>query len=213
MSLGRVSIISCFFSLWPWLVVAATEPDDIPPLRPPRGPIPPSLWEQYGFWIITGAVLVLLLLAAVIWLVLRPRPAAVKPPVVQAREALGSLRQQPETGTLLSRVSHVVRSYFSAAFGLPQAEMTTSEFCDALKNAPDAGPELYRHVSCFLRECDERKFAPAPPSPPMGAVDHASKLVEAAEARRAGLSAAKADGRVAQVQPAQANSTGAEGAR
>ncbi len=165
------------FSLWVFLFVfiegmlgrllaaasapSAADEEKIPPLLPPRGPILPTFWEEYGVWLVVGAAVFVLLIGAVVWLLLRPRPPGVIPPETQARQALEQLRNQPETGTLLSRVSQIVRSYFRISFGLGDGELTTAEVCNALHAAAEPGPELKAKVCQFLRDCDERKFAPA----------------------------------------------------
>jgi hypothetical protein len=164
-----------------------TPEEAIPALKPPLDPIPPTFWDLYGVWVLVGAFLLLLLGAAIIWLIFRPRARIPIPPEVRARHELEPLRQEPESGAVLSRISQVVRSYFSAAFALPQAEMTTGEFCRAIRGRPDLGERLEEEVGTFLRTCDERKFAPAPPPEPIGAVARADKLIEAAEMRRAEL--------------------------
>jgi hypothetical protein len=183
--------ISFAFFLLPSLVLgAATNPisaDEIPPLRPPRGELAPTFWEQHGVAVGSWGAVGLLILGVAIWYLLRARPAVPIAPEVQARRDLDSLRQQPETGAVLSRVSQVLRHYVAAAFHLPQGELTTSEFCSAIAHQEQVGAELSGAVSTFLRECDQRKFAPAPPAAPLGAVSQASKLVELAEARRAQL--------------------------
>jgi hypothetical protein len=186
--------ISDFFriSSAPVLFAAAVEEEPIPGLQPPRGLVPPGLWDQYSVWIIVGGAMLLFLLGIALWLLLRPKPPIVISPEAQARYLLAGLSQQTETGSVLSRVSYAVRSYFGAAFALPEGEMTTSEFCRALNAAPEPGPDLKSRVCGFLGECDERKFAPSPAAPPMGAVVQALNLVEQAEARRAQLRAANA---------------------
>ncbi len=160
------------------------SPDEIPPLRPPRPELAPTFWEQYGLWPALVGALVLLLLATGLWVLLRPKPPLPVPPESQARQALEELRQAPETGAVLSRVSQVVRHYFSAAFGLPPEEMTTAEFCQVLKGVQRLGPDLSKNVGDFLRQCDERKFALSPPLPPLGAAATAATLISQAEARR-----------------------------
>src|ERR1044071_6947631 len=79
--------------------------EDMPPLRPPRAELPPTFWQQNEAWIIAGLVLLVLLVGGGLWLILRPKPPAIVPPVVRAREELDSLRSQPETGLLLSKRS------------------------------------------------------------------------------------------------------------
>jgi hypothetical protein len=174
--------------------------EEIPPLRPFRPEVAPTVWEQYGVWIVLAGVLLLVVLAGVVWLLTRPKPPVIVAPAVQARHELEPLRQQPENGFVLSRVSQVLRHYVAGAFDLPREELTTAEFCRAITGSERAGPELSVGMSDFLRECDRRKFAPLPPVPPLGAVAQADKLIEQAEARRAQL-----------LQAAAAASAGAHG--
>ncbi len=179
------------------ILTGASEPDRLPPLRPARAPLPPTFWEQYGTWVLLGGVLILLLTGLLVWLLFRPRPATAIPPEILARRTLESLRQEPETGALLSRVSQTVKTYFGVVFGLPEGELTTAEFSRALTAVAEPGIGLKSQVCEFLRTCDERKFAPstAPEAKadgaraPLGAVTQAGKLIDAAEKRRAELRA------------------------
>jgi len=173
------------------LQAASNSPasNEVLQLRPPRGEIPLTFWEQHRLGFVTLAVIVLVLAAAAIWYVRRPRPAVVVTPEVFARRALEPLRQQSEDGALLSSVSQIVRRYVSDAFDLPRGEMTTTEFCRALDRLEKIGPEVAAEFGNFLRRCDERKFAPAGPGPAIapGAVAKALELIERAEARLAAL--------------------------
>jgi hypothetical protein len=165
--------------------------DEIPALRPPRTEMEPTFWEQYGAWPVVGGLLVLAIVGVGLWLLLRSRPQAPIPPATQARHDLEPLRNQPETGLLLSRVSQVLRHYAAAAFGLPAGELTTTEFASAIAGQEQVGPELSGAMSQFLRDCDQRKFAQLPPPQPLGAVDQAANLIELAEARRLQRAAAR----------------------
>jgi hypothetical protein len=127
------------------------------------------------------------LVGAAIWFLTRPKPPAVVPPEVQARKALEPLRLQTEDGALLSRVSQVLRHYVAAAFDLPPGELTTAEFCGAITGHPLIGPELSAALSAFLRLCDQDKFSPPAPIPPLSAVAQALKLMDQAQARRLAL--------------------------
>ena len=159
----------------------------IPPLRPPHGEIPPTFWEQHGLWIVILGLLLLALVGVAAWFLTRPKPPVVVPPEAQARQALEPLRQQPEDGVLLSRVSQILRHYVAAAFGLPPGELTTAEFCHTIASHAGIGPELSTALSEFLRQCDQRKFSLSAPTPPFSAIAQALKLIDQAQARRLAL--------------------------
>jgi hypothetical protein len=161
--------------------------EGIPSLRPPHAELPPTFWEQYGVWTIPVGVVLLALVGAAIWFFTRPKPPVVVPPEVEARKALGSLRQRPEDGLLLSRVSQVLRRYVTAAFRLPPGELTTTEFCRAIAGDERVGSELASALSGFLRQCDQRKFSPPQPAPALGAAAYALKLIDQAQGRLAAL--------------------------
>ncbi len=189
----------CFLCLaaTPGFAQFSTETDSltekIPPLQPPRAVIPPTFWDQYGTLVIFGAALLVIIIAAVVWMLTRPTPAAVVPPVIQARTDLEKLQHQPEDGVTLSRVSQILRRYVTTAFNLPPAEMTTAEFCNAISERGNLGKNISTDLTTFLNECDQRKFAPAPPATTFGAVPTALKLLAAAETRREQLHQTAAD--------------------
>lgn len=195
---GRYSRIGCWLLM---LFVGRTAmgitnrppPEVIPPLRPPRGEIPPSFWEQHSAWVIVLGVLLLGLVAGAIWWLRRPRPAIVVEPETQARQELEPLRGRPEDGAVLSRISQILRRYVVAAFRLPPGEATTADFCRAMAEDGRLGSELSASLSDFMRSCDEHKFAPPAPRPALGAVERGFKLIEIAEVRRAELRGAEAE--------------------
>ncbi len=154
--------------------------------------MPPDFWEQYGLWVVLGAAFLLTSVCVAAWFLARPKPPVVVPPEVQARKALEPLRQQPEDGALLSRVSQILRHYIAAAFGLPPEELTTAEFCRAIAGHERAGPDLAAALSDFLRQCDQRKFSPPAPAPPLSAVAQALRLIDQTQARLAALAQAAA---------------------
>ena len=165
--------------------------DEIPNLRPPLPEIEPTFWEQHRFVIGASATFVVMLGTLCVWYLVRPKPPTVIPPVAQARVALDNLIGQPEHGAVLSRVSYVVRHYFATAFNLPPVELTTTEFCQSISEAAPIDPELATAVGNFLRQCDQRKFAPLPAQPPLGAVSQASHFIDQAESRREALARAE----------------------
>jgi hypothetical protein len=178
---------------------------EIPPLRPPKAEVPPGFWELYAWHVAAGSMVLAGVLALAAWLLTRPRPAVSTPPAVQAREALQPLLARPEDGIVLSRVSQVVRSYFSALCGLPRAELTTGEFSRAIADDQQLEPRLRSDAVTLLRACDERKFAPQPPAAPLDAVGQALKLIDQTEASRAMLS--QKNGEPGQT-PADGNNSG-----
>jgi len=159
--------------------------DELPPLHPPRPEIQPTYWERNAVWIIGASFIFVTGVGALVWRLTRPKPEEVLTPQERARRELGLLRQLPEDGVVLSRVSQVLRRYYGEVFGLPSIELTTAEFCGAISGLEAVGSELTGVMSDFLRRCDQRKFAPAPPPSPFEAVEQAFKLIERAEERRA----------------------------
>ncbi len=132
----------------------------LPPLTPSYPEIPPTFWELHGMAILAGSVTLIALAAVVLWKLLQPKPVIVLPPEIVAREALVQLQRRPEDGTLLSEISQILRRYVVAVFDLPAAELTTAELCAALAGCGKINAELAGAIAAFLRECDERKFAP-----------------------------------------------------
>lgn len=181
--------VFCFWVLLLWLPLSgwANLPkpanDEIPPLKPPLGEIPPGAWEEHGPAIVVGGALALAALAAVAWLAFRPRPEEPPSPEKQARSQLAELQGKPQTGQLISVVSRVTRGYFRDAFGLPPSELTTREFCDQLETREQIGSELGGRTRAFLTRCDELKFSPNPVPGAFDATAESLRLVELGENR------------------------------
>jgi hypothetical protein len=159
----------------------------LPTLVPPYAELPPALWEQHATSMVIAGLGIIALAAFVLWLVFRPRPKIIIPPEVQARQALEALRQEPEDGAALSRISQVTRHYFIAAFQLAPGELTTAEFNRELVRCHKINPELVLAAVNFLRNCDAHKFSTAAAPAKLGAANRALNLVEQAEQRRVQL--------------------------
>jgi hypothetical protein len=153
-------------------------------LLPPYGELPLTFWEQHGTSIVFAGLITIALAAFGCWLIFRPRPKMIIPPEVQARQALEVLREQPEDGLLLSRVSQVLRKYFMVAFQLAPGELTTMEFCAVLASNKQIGAENTKSISDFLHECDKTKFSSSPVVMPLNAADRALKLIACVETCR-----------------------------
>lgn len=187
---SRIRSLPGAMALWLSLVcfaLRAAAQEELPKLQPPLGEIPPTFWEQHGTTVMVSVPVAMVLLAAGIWLLLRPKPVAVPPPDVQARAALEALLPLPEDGKVISRVSQILRRYVQAVFQLPAGEPTTTEFCQLIAGQNDIGEEFAKALADFLHQCDERKFARANPSSPLGAATRALELVAQGETRRAQL--------------------------
>jgi hypothetical protein len=192
----RVSTAFFFLAIPALLAAAETNspPDAVSSsLRPPRGEILPTFWEQYGAWVILLAVFLVAAIAVIVWLATRPKPVAPVPWAVQARRQLEPFRSQPENGIVLSRISQILRHHLASGFGLPSGETTTSEFCRSLASSDQIGLELSRGIGDFLKDCDLRKFAPGPPPiAPCDAIARSLRIIEQAEKRLADLQRAAA---------------------
>jgi hypothetical protein len=179
-----------------WLAASSRLPaqpvnpasDEIPPLAPPLPEIAPTLWEQFGWTLWIFVPLLLVMVGAIAWLVLRPgKPPVLPATAVQARAALQALQSEPETGVVLSQISQVVRRYLINALWLSPLEMTTHDFCVLLSRNEKIGPALANSVVEFLQALDQRKFAPTSVQPPLGAAGRALELIDLAEVRRAAV--------------------------
>ncbi len=157
--------------------------NELPPLSPPYGELPPTFWEQHGTSMMLVGLGVIVLMAFGLWLIFRPRQKIITPPEMLTRQELERLRQLPEDGAVLSRVSQVVRNYFITAFKLSPGEFTTAEFSRAISSHEQSSTELSAAVD-LLRDCDARKFSALAASTPLNAASRALKLIEQAELRR-----------------------------
>ena len=160
-------------------------PDDSLILRPAYPEIAPSFYERHAATVWVAGTLLFSAAGILIWRLTRPKPQPVIPPGAEARRDLNELIERIETGALLSRVSHIIRRYFSRAFDLGTGEMTTAEITSAAESCARLGPALAGILRDFLLRCDRLKFAPHGPEPPLGAVREALRIVDDGEARLA----------------------------
>lgn len=181
---GFAAAAMLYAGLMPALAHAAS--DQLTPLKPPEGEMPPTFWEQYGWQVVIAALAAITVLALLIFWLRRPKPVVVVAPDVLARRALEALRAQPENGPLLVQVSGILRNYLIFACGLPPGERTTAEIRQAIVENAWLNPDLSAGITDFLSQCDKRKFAPIPPAPDLGAVAAALDLVDKVEQRRRG---------------------------
>jgi len=171
-----------FFILVSTFSLSAAEPP--PTLRPPRGEIGPTYWEQHSSLIIIGASVAVVVLTALIILVTRPKRYRSEPPEVLARRGLTALVNRPEDGALIMEASRIFRRYVIFAFNLPPVELTTAELNQTLQSSPKADSALVTGIAEFLRQCDEEKFAPLSNPPRLHTVLRALELLDKIEKLR-----------------------------
>jgi hypothetical protein len=174
-----------FFTFFVCSAPAQSATGPLPPLASPHGPLPPTFWEQHGNTVLIAGFAFMAVVAIVLLIALRSKPAVVVPPEVLAREALARLRTQPESGAVLSEISRILRRYVTAVIGLPEEELTTAEFAAALQKSEQIGGDVAQSMIAFLRECDRRKFSPAGAPAPLNAVDRTLAIVAQIENQKA----------------------------
>jgi hypothetical protein len=162
-------------------VFGQSQTNALPNLLPPLAPMPPSFRERYEIAIVAGVVILIALIAAGIWKILKPGPQPVMPPVAVAREALAKYAGRPEDGKVLSEVSQALRRYVGAVSGSSAGELTTEEFRHELARSEKIGAQLKNDISDFLRTCDERKFSSTPSTAPLNAVNRALEFISLIE--------------------------------
>jgi hypothetical protein len=168
--------------------LAAIMTAQIPDLRPPKGTLAPSLWEQPWFWASLGfAAAALAIFGGLLWWNQRQRGRTVSAPApeIVARQALRDLSPQVETDAVLTEVSRIVHQYLEQIAGLAREERTTEELLNLLGPSPFSQPETLEAIRGFLDECDRRKYSPAQNVPAASAMaERALSLVEQIESRR-----------------------------
>jgi len=140
-------------------------------LRPPRGPLAAPWWERVS-WMVIAAVAggLMALLAAIVWLRRRRKPAAVpapKPldPVSEALAGLASLKRLklPEAGRFAEhafQLTRILRRFLEATAGAARPGHSTTELVAQLERA-HLDPQQVRVLERLLRSCDRVKFARA----------------------------------------------------
>jgi hypothetical protein len=160
---------------------AFAQPHPIPDLQPPHGELLPSFWEQHGWQAAVATAGILLVTVLIIAWWRRPRILVIEPPAIIAHRELNSLLGRKEDEALAVEVSRILRRYIKDRLALSSAELTTTEFRQALQGRAEIAPALAAATHDFLRRCDEWKFAPAPPALRLNAVTDALELVEKIE--------------------------------
>ncbi len=141
---------------------AAPDVSDGPDIHDIHGLAPLTYWERNGTRIILGSIAGVILLALILWLVLRKKPARLLTPYEVALRELDAARALPADAhdqAFAIAASDAVRHYLEKAYQMPAPERTTEEFLqEATRHAWLQG-ELAALLRRFLEFCDLAKFA------------------------------------------------------
>lgn len=131
----------------------------IPALRPPHEPIPPSLWERYG-WTLALAFVVAGV-GVFLWARRNRSRSALPPmePLAIARAKLAALDAGEDAGGWPDLVSQILRWSLLEHFRLPWLEYTTEELQAMLEQKRFLPGELIEEWRCLLEDCDRARFA------------------------------------------------------
>lgn len=142
-------------------------PEPVPLPHPEIAP-PAALAGRLPLWVtVSTAIFVLALVALVLWLLFRSKPATPPPlklPHKTALKALRMLRDQagglppPEIG---HRVSEILRGYFMARYSVPAPFRTTQEIFSHVEGG-DNRCEWHGQFGPLAAIYDEIAFAPQP---------------------------------------------------
>jgi hypothetical protein len=148
------------------MVPVAPNADGTPTPPPIRDIAPPVDAFPYPAWLVAlCAAAALVVIALIVWMLVRLfRNAAPLPPTPR-EVALASLREaqkkldalDPHAFSIL--VSDILRSYISAHYGLHATEQTSAEFLASVADSPRFTREDKTLLASFLEKCDLIKFA------------------------------------------------------
>ena len=147
--------------------------NDIKPVRKA-----PFVWTDYLWilWIVLGAILILVLIGAVIYLVLKKKkkgyffkPPEVLPAHVRALSELDRLKaekiwQQGREKEFYSKLTEILRSYIYEREGINAMEMTSGEILNEIRKVTDV-ESVYENLKQILSTSDLVKFAKYKPYP------------------------------------------------
>lgn len=163
----------------PSLLAALTAaPEKIPDLKPARGAIPPTLWDEHGWALSFLALIALVVVVAIIRRLRQPKPIVAPTPADIARRALADLRGKADAARVNTDVAGTLRRFLITKFRLAGPGLTAEEIAGHLPTDESLASELH----LFLHHCDVANFAPNTPAPPANAViDDALGLLDAVE--------------------------------
>lgn len=132
-----------------------------PKMVPPKGELPPTVWESYG-WL--GALLISAIALILVFVARKRVPTPVPAPAPEsiARQRLADVPTRPATPGDALKIAHALREYLIAIFFIPCDAMTTEELLPTLRRQRGLAPELLTDIETLLRDCDHTAFSTAP---------------------------------------------------
>ena len=153
-------------------------PEKIPELKPPRGTLPPSLWEVHGWTLIALALILGALIIVVIRRWRQPEPVTPLSPAAIAQRELAALRNVADESRPIGAAPQVLRRFLIAKFALAGPGLTAQEIAAHLPTSLPLAAELQH----FLEAAEVANFAPQTMTPPTAiALGEVERLVQAVE--------------------------------
>lgn len=131
-------------------------PEQLPPLRPPRAPLPPGFWETDAPWWIAFGLVAFSLLLLLISRALRRSAPAPDPAAIAVRE-LGALVDAPDTPDTAGRVATALRAWLAARHDPAHPGRTSAEWVDLLRARSLPEPAV-QGLSELLAACDHARY-------------------------------------------------------
>jgi hypothetical protein len=136
--------------------------DQTPDIHDLHNLVPLTFWEQHGLQIILGSVAGILIIAGVLFMVLRKKPVVVLTAYQRALQELqvaSALHAAGQDKNFAIASSDAVRRYLENAYKMPAPERTTEEFLQEAARHTWLQGELTALLKRFLEFCDLAKFA------------------------------------------------------
>jgi hypothetical protein len=167
-------------SIFPFLAAITAAPEKIPDLKPVRGAIPPTLWEEHGWALCFLGAVALVLLILIICRLRQPKPVVAPTSADIVRHNLKALRGREDAAHVNTEAARLLRGFLIAKFNLAGPGLTADEIAGCLPTDEGLAAELHR----FLHYCDVMNFAPVLAAPPTEtAIEDALALVDSVERR------------------------------
>jgi len=141
---------------------AASGSSTAPDIHDIHGLAPLTFWERYGTLITYSSIGSIVIIAVVVWFLLRKKPVIQLTPYEKALRELEAARALSGNGqhqAFAIFASDAVRHYLENAYQMPAPERTTEEFLLEAARQVWLKGKLAELLQRFLEFCDLAKFA------------------------------------------------------